>query len=740
MEPFNEKLPTSVEATLASTLRAPAEEVLIHVATDMEEDRSFGERWVVVTDQRMLVIPNGGPDGVVEVPIEAVDAVHQDDLVGFGRLRIEKKNGEPILIPYSRSRIPRFAEVAEGLRELSKGEPPAIPSEVERTRCETCGRVLPEPDGICPACVQRLKTLGRVSSYLRPYKARVALLILGALATSALQLLPPLITRSIIDDVLTPRANIDLLYWLVAALFGVRLLMMGMDVGFRYMRTWVGSHAIADIRGDLYRQLQYLPVRFYDRRKLGSLISRMSNDADRLDGFLIYGLPFVFNYGLMVAGILALLLYMNAVLTLYILLPVPPIIVGSYFMFDRMRRFWGRWSTRWGRLSSHLNESITGIRVVKAFAQEDRENERFNERNDDLRAASVTAERNWLSFSIGTSFLMSFGAFFVWYFGGRQILEGDLTLGDLMAFVSYLWMLYGPLRGLSEMNNWMTRALAGAERIFEILDADPEEPDHPDAQPMTEVNGRVRVRNVSFGYDRAKPVLKEVNLDVEPGEMIGLVGRSGVGKSTLINLICRFYDPDRGSVEIDGVDIRKIRLKDLRRSIGMVQQDPFLFDGTILENIAYARPDASFEEILRASRAAEAHEFIVRKPDGYDMRVGEKGNKLSGGERQRLSIARAILHDPPILILDEATSSLDSATEKKIQTALARLVKGRTTFAIAHRLSTLRSADRLVVLDRHGIAEVGSHAELMERQGLFYRLVKTQQETSAVMAVGGGKE
>jgi len=331
---------------------------------------------------------------------------------------------------------------------------------------------------------------------------------------------------------------------------------------------------------------------------------------------------------------------------------------------------------------------------------------------------------------------MNFGGFFVWYFGGRQLLHGRLALGELMAFNFYLMMLYRPLKWFGDFYGFFVRDLAGAERIFTVIDAPPEPFSDTRARPAPRLDGHVRFRNVSFEYEPGSLVLRDVDLDVQPGEMIGLVGRSGVGKSTLIQLVCRFYDVIRGTLEIDGMDIRRIRLQDLRRQIGLVAQESFLFNTTIAENIRYGRPDAGLEDVMRAARAANAHEFIIRKPDGYDMVVGEGGSKLSGGEKQRMAIARALLHDPRILILDEATSSLDTPTERRIQEAIRRLVRGRTTFAIAHRLSTLRSADRLVVLDEGRIAEVGTHGELMARRGIFYQLVKTQQVSTAVMAAG----
>lgn len=512
------------------------------------------------------------------------------------------------------------------------------------------------------------------------------------------------------------------------------------QVGRTAISSWLGFRAAEDIRAELYRVLQFTPLRFYDKRKVGNLISRMTNDADLLEEYLIYDLPFILSNVLLLLGILALLLYKSWVLTIYVLVPVPPIVLGGALIWNRMERYWRRWSIKWGRFSAHLNESITGIRLVKAFAQEKREGIRFNQRNDELRQVSVSADRAWFVFFTVMNFLMSFGVFFVWYFGGRQILDGELTLGELIAFISYLWMLYRPLRWLGDFYNFMIRAYAGAERIFEVMDTPVEPFNSPAAKPMPQIGGRVSFKDVTFGYDPGKPVLREINLEVAPGEMIGLVGKSGVGKSTFINLICRFYDINRGRLYVDGEDIRDIRLEDLRGQIGMVHQEPTLFNVTIAENIRYGKPDATFNEVIRAAIAAEAHEFIVGKSDGYDTKVGEYGGKLSGGEKQRIAIARAILHDPKILILDEATSSLDTPTEKKIQTAITRLVKGRTTFAIAHRLSTLRNADRLVVLDDGKITEVGTHAELMAQRGIFYNLVHTQQTTTAIMAVGGGKD
>ncbi len=739
MQPFMESMPPEIDIKLRRE-KPEDEKVLIQVATDLIDNQSFGEKWLVVTDGRLLIIPTDGMDGTVAVLLKEIQEAKIEELVGGGRLVVERKSGEPIYLHYSSSLILKFTEVAEGIKKLSKGEALELPTEIERTRCPKCGRLLPEKGGKCAACVKKLDTFRRIFDYVRPYRVLLVLVMVITTAGALIGLLPPLIIQHIIDDVLTPKSSFGLLVRLVLGLLGLRLLSWLSEVGRTAFSSRLGFRASEDIRAELYRSLQFLPLRFYDKRKVGSIISRMTNDAERLEIYITFDIPYVFSNVLLMVGIFSLLLYKDWMLTLYVLLPVPLIVLGGTLIWNRMERYWHRWSAKWARFSSHLNESITGIRLVKAFAQEKREGARFDQRNDELRAASVAADRFWFVFFTIMNFLMSFGAFFVWYFGGRRILAGDLTLGELMAFISYLWMLYRPLRWFGDFYNFMLRAYAGAERIFEIMDAPTEPFDNPDAVPLPHIEGRVTFKDATFGYDVGKPVLKGINLDVAPGEMIGLVGKSGVGKSTMINLICRFYDVNRGRLEVDGVDIQDIRIEDLRSQIGMVHQESMLFNSTITENIRYGKPEATFDEIVRAAIAAEAHEFIVTKPDGYDTIVGERGNKLSGGEKQRIAIARAILHDPKILIFDEATSSLDTPTETKIQIAIARLVKGRTTFAIAHRLSTLRNADRLVVLDDSAIAEVGTHEELMAQKGIFYKLVQTQQETSAFIAVGGGED
>ena len=731
-----------LEARVKALLQEDEEE-LIRVSSDLDPEGNYGTQWVVVTRKRILVYPDGNGTDPVEVPVEEVIGARTEALVGGVRLEIERKDRPTVYVPYSNTQAQKFSEVTRGIEQLRKQEPFVIQRELDRTRCERCERLLPEKNGICPACIRRLAALGRIARYMAPYKGRALLLAIASVLTTVAELIPPLITKHIVDDVLVPQGDVSwgggdrvgMLGLLVLGLVGVRLVTWGAEWVHGWTITWLGARVTADIRSQLYKQLELLSLQFYDKRQVGAVMSRVTRDSGRLQDFLVDGLPYIVINGLMLVGIMVALFVMSWKLTLYVLVPVPLILIWGMVYWKQLRRFFMKWMQAWSKLMAQVNEALTGIRVVKAFAQEDREIEVFGKRNADLTRIAVKTEVTRAVFFSTMSFLTSLGVLVVWFFGGQEVIGGELTLGTLLAFYSYMWLLYGPLEWFGMVNSWMTHAFAGAERIFEVIDTTPEAYKDPDAAPMPDIKGRVTFRDATFGYDKSKPVLHNIDLEVEPGEMIGLIGKSGVGKTTTVNLICRFYDVDQGAIEIDGVEIGKIRLEDLRSQIGIVLQEPFLFSGTIAENIGYGKPGASIEEVLAAARAARAHDFIVAKPDGYDSQVGERGGNLSGGERQRVSLARAILHNPKILILDEATSSVDVQTEKQIQEAIGRLVEGRTTFAIAHRLSTLRNADRLVVLEAGRIVEVGTHAELLERQGAFYNLVKLQQEVSEIIAV-----
>ena len=724
MSDFLEPSPTTVLERVNRTA-AKQERVLIRVAADLNADMRFGPRWLVVTDQRVLVIDGGAS---TELPLTKIQSAQVVGLVGGGRLVLRNGDRELGALYFTNSAVPKFLEVAAGIERLIRTGDAGLPAVVDRIRCETCRKLLPEKNGVCPKCLDRWATLRALLGYLAPYRLVLVSLFAVLAASIVAELAAPLAVRQILDRIVVPGMALRVLAWLVGILLAARLSMWLCETARGKLSVWLGARVTADIRQTLFDRVVHFPMRSIDAWSAGTLLSRFVNDIARLEEFLGSGAPLLMMSALLLAGILGVLLYLSSRLTAAILLPVPIIILWTWFIWKRLRRAQDRQSSSLASLSAQVGESLSGIRVVKAFCQEDKEFERFLKCNERVRLRSADAERGSFIFFSVIYFLMNMGVFLVWFIGGRHVLQSTLTVGALLAAVSYLWMLYWPLQWFGQVSNSLSQALTGAVQFFELSHSPVEEPSIP-GLPMRRIEGLVCFRNVTFGYNSNKPVLNEINFRVEPGEVIGIIGRSGTGKTTLMNLLCRFYEADRGTILIDRLDIRDYRLDEVRKQVGIVPQDVFLFNGTIEDNIRYGRPEATFEEIAAAARMANAHKFILERPDGYDSPVGPCGDRLSGGERQRIAIARAILANPQILILDEATASLDIESEMAIQRALARVARNRTTFIIAHRLSTIRNTDRLLVLDRGRIVETGTYDELLARMGLLWEFANAYAET-----------
>lgn len=712
---------------------------LIRLQTDLLENGNYGHQLLEVTKDELKIIDRSGVP-IETIPIADIFHARNEPVVGGGRLEITTKTGEKLAVArYTHTLAARFSEAARGIEQLAKGDEFSINLKPVKTHCDKCQRLLPEVDGLCPVCINRSQTLLRIARYMVPYRFRAVALALLALTTTLLSLVPPMLQGKIVDEVLNPATNYDLLIQCMIGWLCIVICSSTVNVIRDRQVAYLAAHVAADLRSSVYRAVEFLQLNYFDKKQVGAISARVTTDTDRVWNFLIEGIPYFMMNGLMLIGVSAFLFYTNWFLALCILAPIPIIVgIGVKFWKPMVQMFY-RTGQKWARFHIHLNESLNGIRVVKAFAKEDHEFAKFQQRNTELRQSGLDADSRWYTIFGAMMFFTSMGNLILWLVGGSMVFRRELTLGEFLRIQAYLALVYGPLQWFAAINNWFSRAMAGADRIFEIIDMEKEKyASKADYKPT--IKGEVTFNNVRFGYDKSNPVLKDICFTAKPGEMIGLVGKSGAGKSTTINLIARFYEPDSGSIAIDGVDYRDIDLQCLREQIGIVLQEPFLFNGTIAENIAYGKADASIEEIIAASRAANAHNFIMQKPDGYDTMVGERGSKLSGGERQRVSIARAILHDPRILILDEATSSVDVETEKQIQEAIQHLVNGRTTFAIAHRLSTLRNADRLIVLDRGKIVEIGTHEELMEKKGEFYNLVQTQSKVQEIVGYAYAEE
>jgi len=675
------------------------------------------------------------------------------DHAGVGTLSLDSPTAQLAVWRFTlglQSAAVRWAGQFENQKRQLSGHGTPLQHKLSVSVCPVCQAVMREDEDDCAQCGREdlappsTWTLLKLWRFAKPYKKSLFAGFLLTLASTAATLVPPYLTMPLMDNVLIPYQNgvaIDagLVALYLMGLLGAALLAWGLGWAKTYILALVSERIGADLRTTTYDHLLNLSLEYFGDRRTGDLIARIGNETDRINVFLSLHLLDFATDVLMITMTAIILFTINPTLAVVTLLPLPFIGWLIHLVRERLRTGFEKIDRVWAEVTNVLADTIPGIRVVKAFAQEDREATRFRDANRHNLLVNDRLNRVWALFSPTVTLMTEVGLLVVWGFGIWLVAKDQITVGVLTAFLAYIGRFYGRLDTMSRIVSHTQKAASGAKRIFDILDhvSSVPEPAHPVALPPR-VQGRITVRDAGFRYGN-RAVIRQLNLDILPGQMVGLVGHSGSGKSTLVNLICRFYDLTDGSIELDGTDIRQLKIADYRSQIGLVLQEPFLFFGTIADNIAYGKPGATREDIVAAARAAHAHEFIMRMPQAYDSLVGERGQGLSGGERQRISIARALLINPRILILDEATSAVDTETEKEIQRALDNLVRGRTTIAIAHRLSTLRKADRLVVMDKGEVVEEGSHDALIAAEGAYWRLYEAQQrQAEADTVLGGG--
>ena len=611
------------------------------------------------------------------------------------------------------------------------------------TKCPKCGRPFKNPyHKVCDHCTEKKSTIWRVLTYFKPFKWQFITVLACLVFTSIISLLTPILSGKLLFDQVISKPSYNAAgemitgrYHTVEALFGVVALIFGLAIvsliiGIVQSRATatMAHRVVATMKKDVFNALQRLSFSYFNQNPTGRLISRVNTDAMRIRNFFINGVPQLIIHSLNFIGLSIFLFSINWQLTLIVFVPVPIIILIFRKMLPKL---WHSHSISWRRssaLNTMMSDSFTGVRVVKAFSKENEESNRFAVYAKKL--ADINLHTNLIALTTFpvVSLLIGMSSQTIWGFGGIQVMGGTMTYGELTTYLGYTGMIFSPLNFFSTFTNLLTETNNAATRMFETLDTVPDIQDAPDAVELPSIREKIAFDHVYFHYNPSRTILKDMSFEIKAGDHVGIVGHTGSGKSTIANLILRMYDVISGSISIDGVDIKKIKIADLRRNIAIVSQEIFLFRGTIAENIRYARQDATMEEVINAARAAGAHDFIMNLPEGYQTMIGGGSRSLSGGERQRISIARALLLSPSLLILDEATAAMDTETERQISEAIERLIEGRTTITIAHRLSTLKNCDYLLSIENGELAEIGTHEELIEKQGVFYRLYTLQSE------------
>ncbi len=720
--------------------------VQLYAIADLNGSLELDNRWVALGREQLSIVHDRDLNKIDTIQLSKIKSVRESPGLSCTTLTLLGEPDEPALavMRYTHRQRQAMETIKFIIEEQINGRTIKFSKEPDEAYTDAVTHSIREAQASVAA--NKMTVVWRLLSYLKPYKMRVTVGMVAAVIMTIVSLLPAYLTGYVIDKVIKPFNNGQLDYESAMSIAWVIIGSLAVTYVIREVMLWVRLHKMSvlgelvagDLRREIYEHLQGLSLSFFSKKQTGSLISRVSSDSDRLWDFIAFGVVEVSLSIIMLLGLGTVLISMDWQLGLVLTIPIPLFLWALFAHGSQMQRMFISAWRKWSSMTAVLSDTIPGMRVVKAFNQEDREKGRFNDRNVNCVSHFNKIHDVWTKFWPFLLLGIHALTLTVWMLALPRLFGNghELTTGTFVTFLLYMSMYLQPIETIGMMARMLNRATSSAHRIFEVLDTNPEIVDKQDAVKLNPVQGRVTFDKVRFAYDGIRQIIKGISFDVKPGEMIGLVGPSGAGKTTITNLIVRFYEATGGSIKIDGVNISDMDTGHFRRQVGMVLQDPHLFHGTIVDNILYGQPDADMDRVIEAAQTANAHDFICKLPHGYDTIIGERGHTLSGGERQRVSIARAVLCNPRILILDEATSSVDTETEQKIQEALDRLVHGRTVFAIAHRLSTLSRATRLFVIEDGRITEEGTHTELLSNsKGTYTKLQNLQQQLHDAYAI-----
>lgn len=742
---------------ICEELELSGEKIEFVIVGDLNLLGNYNETALIFT-QKYLIADDGETSEPKKYLFSEMKEVTSKRMYGSATLSAVMNDGKrQIFFKYTYSLSALCDAVALFINNLNSGEDFIEQREImeavfERTLsvCPKCGRKLLHPGAQCTKCRSKLKIIKHFSKYITPQIKELILCVLLSFTTTFMSLVPPAITGFIVDSVLSkggsanagffgklfPFENFEpkvILLIMIALLLSSHILQYGIGIIRSYLLRIVGDKAVAALRNDIYEKAQLLPMRFYDKTSTGAVINRVASDTRTLQQFMLRITQEAVVHLFQLVGIVIIMLTLNPELTLLSLIPVIFIVIITRVFSKKIRPYYYRIWRRWSAVFANLADTIPCVKVVKSFSGEERASKRFKEKNNEWLNVNIKLGKLVTAFPQAIAFLVTCGSLIIWWIGGGRVIDGveGYSAGLIVSFISYASMFYNPVTFFANLSDSFQSALASTEKILDILESEPEAEVENPIIPKS-FKGKIEFSHVGFSFDRSKKVLDDISFTINPGEVVGIVGTTGSGKTTLINLLMRFYDGYSGEILVDGQNIKDFELSSYRERIGFVQQEPMMFSDTIFNNIAYGNPDATIEDVMNAADVANAHEFIARQPDAYDTVLGERGVGVSGGEKQRISIARAVLKSPSILIFDEATAAVDSETEHLIQEAIDRLISGKTTLMIAHRLSTLKKANRIIVVDNGKIIENGSPDELIAKKGKYYKLVQIQSMTADV--------